>query len=403
MANLNTNAGWSLKQIEETKKTVKTALDIPAFSKAPTRRLNAALEWVSALEEDDTSVGRLQRYIYIMSVLVHHERHGGLTSAEVEKLVNLAYSILQAHGIKPRSSRAASLYGDVHLIRSQIYRKDGNSWKAAWEQQVALLLSGKSQAGGGLQNFIMGNRYLRLGDSGLAARMYEQSIKETLPFAQLGQARFGLLQCNWLSGQTLDLDLMKTHESWPEDVLNEFAWHRLLRQCLLSQDFFPMLAQIKKSGRFYEATYIIEACLWCLAIENRSFIDRLPKLESMRRNKNLQPQRLNLWYEAARTLQQCYDYQIPLDIRLRSLSAVIDKRKELLSIDKELLLLAAATRWLARCKASSVALLMFSEYRALCFRLSSGKSQDALNVLADMRERNWMTNAVSWVDSQSST
>lgn len=395
MTSLKTNSGWSLKQIEATKKEVKSALDRQNFSQAPTLRLNAALEEVAILGENDTSEGRLQRYIYIMSALVHHERHGGLTNNEVEKLVNLAYSILQAHGIKPRSSRAASLYGDVHLIRSQIYRKEGNSWKAAWEQQLALLLSGKSHSADGLQNLIMGNRYLRLGDPILASQMYERSIKETPIPAQYGRARFGLLQCNWLSGQAFDVALTKIESSWPEDVITEFAWHDLVRRCLLDQDFNPMMLEIKKSGHFYDATYIIEACLWCLAIENRSYIDRLPKLESMRRNKNLQPQRLNLWYDAARTLQQCYDYQIPLDIRLRSLSAVIDKRKELLSIDKELLLLAAATRWLARCKASSVALLVYSEYRALSFRLSGGISQDALNVLADMKERDWMTHAIN--------
>jgi hypothetical protein len=99
--------------------------------------------------------------------------------------------------------------------------------------------------------------------------------------------------------------------------------------------------------------------------------------------------RLGRWY------LQCYDYQIPLDIRLRSLSAGIDKRKELISIDKELLLLAAATRWLARSKASSVALLFFSEYRALSLRLSGGVSQDALNILGDMREREWMNALIS--------
>jgi hypothetical protein len=391
MTKSKVSSGWSLIQIEATKKAVKSALDRDELSNAPTLRLNAALEEIAVLVEDDTPTGRLQRYIYIMSALVHHERHGGLSNTEIDKLVNLAYSILQAHGIRPRSSRAASLYGDLHLIRSQIYRKEGNSWKAAWEQQVALLLTGKSNStADGLQNFIMGNRYLRLGDSVLAARMYEQSIKETLSLSQLGRARFGLLQCNWLSGQAFHVELARTEESWPADVISEFSWHALVRRCLTSQDFSPMLSETKKTGHFYDATYIIEACFWCLAIENRSYIDRLPKLESMRRNKNLQPQRLNLWYEAARTLQQCYDYQIPLDIRLRTLSAVIDKRKELISIDKELLLLAAATRWLARSKVSSVALLVFSEYRALSLRLSGGKCQDALNILCDMRERDWM-------------
>ncbi len=382
---------WSLKQIEDTKKAVKSKLDKTEWARAPALRLNAVLDAINALEDDDSSNGRLHRYIYIMSALVHHERHGGLSHSEVEKLVHLAYLILKAHGIKPRSSRAASLYGDVHLIRSQIYRKEGNSWKAAWEQQVALLLTNNAASvDGGFQNFVMGNRYLRLGDSSLAAQMYQKSIGEQLPLTQLGRARFGLLQCNWLSGNHIEPELTDTDESWPSEVLEEFAWHRLLRQCLSNHDFSPMLVQIKKSGSFYDATYIIEACFWCLAIENRSLIERLPKLDSMRRNKSLQPQRLNLWYEAGRILQQCYDYQIPLDIRLRSLSTVLDRRKELLSIDKELLLLAASTRWLARCKASSVALLVYCEYRSLSFRLSGGKSSDVLNVLADMKGRNWM-------------
>src|SRR5690606_16560517 len=109
---------------------------------SPVARLHVALGIVRELEDDATSIGGLRRYIAIIYALVYHERSGGLSEKEVDGLVDLASALLRVHGIKPKKSKLASLFGDIHLIRSQILRNEGRPWDSAWEQQKALYLAG---------------------------------------------------------------------------------------------------------------------------------------------------------------------------------------------------------------------------------------------------------------------
>ena len=89
-----------------------------------------------------------------------------------------------------------------------------------------------------------------------------------------------------------------------------------------------MLKAVRTGGPHHVATYIIEACFWALSLESRAFLERLPRLGSMRRNKTIKPQRLGLWFEAAEALQDGYDHGIPLPFRLKAVSRVLDERAE---------------------------------------------------------------------------
>ncbi len=385
--------GWTQKQVDAEKAKIKKELDRAASSPGAPSRLESALTRLTALAEDDTPRGRLRRYIFAMSALVQHERGGGLSSREIDELVTLAYAILQAQGVRPRASRLASLFGDIHLIRSQIFRKQGEPWRAAWEQQVALQLAGEFPSGGlGFQLLAAGNRALRLGHARLALSQFAEGLEGGLPEAAESRCQLARLHAAWLAGDAQTLaTAVAAGAALPlaDDVKAEFAWNLLARGAAATGELAPLLSATRRGGTHAEATYVVEACYWGLAVESRSFVERLPRLGSMRRNKTLKPQRLGLWYEAGVVLQDCYDHDVPLTFRLRALSEVIERRQELLTVDKELLLLAAATRWLARSKAASLALLVLSEYRALSQRLSDGAAADALGVLKDLEVRSW--------------
>ena len=392
---LTTSIGWDLQFIDEQKRLVKQDLDAHADPTEAHSRLELIFERLGSLADDDSDVGRLRRYIYAMSALVHHERVGGLSNRDVTRLVELAYAILQAQGVRPRASRLAALYGDIHLIKSQIERKAGYPWRAAWEQQVALQLAGDLPSGGlGFQRLGMGNRALRLGHAQLALRHFTEAEAAGLDDGPRARCWLGRMHALWLGGQSEEAGAMAARivaaTRIPDDIRREVGWFELIVQFQQTGDLAPMLKAIRHGGAYYEGTYIIETCLWAYAIESRGFLDRLPRLASIRRNKKLLPQRLGAWYDSGLRLQECYDHDLPLPLRLRGLSQTLEERDRLLTIDKEALILAAATRWLARSKSHDLALLVFSEYRALCQRLSNGKTSDCLQVLRDMEGRAWL-------------
>src|SRR5262249_46003728 len=128
---------WTQKLVTACQSEVRAELVQIQESKGVHARLQAALRAIADLDADDTGQGRLRRYVYVMSALVHHERHGGLTPAQINRLVDLGYAILQAQGVVLGSKHLGSLYGDLHLIKSQILRLEGASWPAAWEQEMA--------------------------------------------------------------------------------------------------------------------------------------------------------------------------------------------------------------------------------------------------------------------------
>lgn len=390
--------GWDQQLVRSTKAHIKHKLDAESAPEYGRSRLQVIKHQLAELQADDSDEGRLKRYVLVMSALVEHERQGGLSASEVEQLVGLAYGILQVQGVKPRLSRLAALYGDIHLIKSQIERKNGEPWQAAWEQQLALQLAGDFPSGGlGFQLMAMGNRSLRLGHAALAEQHFHGALQQDLTADYRTRCQLGLVHALWLSGSGTAADNLAQEilaaEPQGSPVAEEITWYQLVRSCQNSLDLTPLLGAVRPRKSLHQATYIIETCLYGLCVESRAFLTRLPRLGSLARNKNLKPQRLGLWYSSSKLLQDCYDHAVPLPLRLRGLSRALEDRTKLLTVDKELLVLAAATRWLARIKAHEPAMLVLAEYQALSQRLSQGQSTDALGLLHDLTARPWVKTA----------
>ena len=100
------------------------------------------------LQGDLSLSGRLKNYIFIMNTLIQHENLGGLESTQVWKLLEIGRMVLHLSGVKPISSKIAYLHGELSLVTSQIMRKDGDHFLAAWQQQLSKHLSGARPPGG---------------------------------------------------------------------------------------------------------------------------------------------------------------------------------------------------------------------------------------------------------------
>src|SRR5690606_8947015 len=139
-------------------------------------RLHRAMQRAAALETQPDARSQLTRFVLVMSTLVQHARYGGLTNTQVRRGAALASTILETLGIKPGTSQLSFLYGELHLVLSQIYRKDGAHWHAAWQQYEAMSKAKKSLPGGeAFQSLASANRAMRLGHARLALLHYERA------------------------------------------------------------------------------------------------------------------------------------------------------------------------------------------------------------------------------------
>lgn len=382
---------WTEDEIVAEKSAIKKELDALSDPKDPEKRLNAALEGVSKLEHDTSPLGFLRRYVYIMSALVHHEAHGGLQPRDIERLVDLAYAILQIRKIVPRSTVLASLYGDLHLIRSQIYRRLGNAWRAAWEQETAMQLAGRFPSGGqAFQRLVMANRLMRLGHGHVAIGMYRAAEALDLAPKHRQRNRLELIVALWLNNQgKAARDLL--HESIADPVFgaikDNLDWQKLVFEFYDSGDLRPLIRETRKGERFFNAAFVIETCLLGLSAKSRTFLDRVPKLASLARNKDLQPRKQGAWFEAVSALQNCYDTSISMPLRMKQLGTMLEARWEFLGIDQELLFLGAALRWAIRARATHLIVLLWGEYSSLSLRLTGGATKDVLILFAEEREK----------------
>ena len=147
-----------------------------------------------------------------------------------------------------------------------------------------------------------------------------------------------------------------------------------------------MISATQRGGSHFSSSYLIETALWAMGMASRQWLERMPRLSSLARNTTLNLRAAGRAYQCARVLQDGYDFEIPLAIRLNALGNELAEAHSLVAIDKELLVWAAAARWLARSKAVGLADLAWRQYGELSRRLTSGRSDDSLGIKGNSSE-----------------
>ncbi len=374
---------WTKNQIDEIKSDVRKDL---AKEDCEVRRLKAIHEHLLSLESDNTSEGQLKRLVYVMSSLVHHEKYGGLEPSQVNRLAEIAHVILRVRGIEPIKSTLSFLYGDLHLVLSQIRRKEGEHWLATWEQQLAHFLSKRSPSGGeGFQALAMGNRALRLGHISLALEQYENAEKSSLPSVSFEKARMGRIKALRISGLIDDSERLA--EGTAREVINltegtirELEWEAFCRGIQRGESPGSMVQSVKKNERHYLGSYLLEANLWARCFENKCWLNFLPTMRTLSRDKELSIQDSGSLYHVIRQLELFEDNDTPFAVRLQKLGALLSRTNKFLRIDLEVLFWAATAKLLARENVTGLSGLVLREYQALSMRLSWGKSDDVLGL-----------------------
>ncbi len=376
---------WSESRINQEKKSIKDELEALPLKE----RLPYILKLASVSAQSTEPEAQVRRFIYSISALLHHEKYGGLSTSQVWGLAQVTQTILQTNRIRPVSSKLCFLYGEIHLALSHIFRKEGKHDEATWEQLLSEHLSRSRQIGGpSFSSFLKALRFMRLGDASSALREYERA-ENVEPHSQFFErSRIGRIRALRLSGKIEDASKL-IHETrklfrgnTPE--AQELEWEMICVEFQKNGNPVPFFATTRPKSSHYQAVYVVEAFFWAHSIECRAWERNFSKISSLLKNKTLKISNLGFFHHCALDLEKCYDTDVPLLTRLEIASKCLAKRSKLLAIDRELLLLAAMTRWLMRSKALDLAEVTLNNYRALSLRLSSGKKEDALGVLGNV-------------------
>lgn len=385
---------WNINKIEQARRVVGDLLDNIYKNEGEKARLVAIMRGIHENEGSYSSESLLYLFLFIVSALSHQTRFGGLASSQITKLINLAYSILQLQGIQPETSSLGFLYGELHLVVSQIDRISSHHWDAAWGQQLSFQLSRKNPSGGeSFQAISKGIYALRMGHALRAVHEFEKADVRDNSIENFEKARIGRIRAYRLSGQyeaSLSLiSVTKKDSKAGKGVLEKLDWEEYCLEASKSGDLTNMMASVQRKGSHYKAKYIVEAFFWAHAVSKREWIKRLPKMTTIARKKELGANDLGFFFKAALQLEKCYDAQIPFVMRVKSVGQLLGHVDQFASIDMSLLFYLAVARWLARNRSPDLAAIALWEYRGLSHKLSDGVLEDILSLGSDLFVRDW--------------
>lgn len=349
------------------------------------RRLTRALTQIGELARATDASSQLRRFLYVMSALVLHQRIGGLSQRQVRELGELGYTILQLCGVKPQTSRLAGLHGELGVVLGQISRQRGDHWYAAWAHASAIQLSGASPPGGASFSALgSADRALRLGAVALALNGYKQVLEDPgAPDPRREKAFLGQLKALRLSGDFL---AAKTAASDAQAVVHtpqsvkELAWEMACLAVCMTGDLGAFSQLISKGSSHFAATYAIEAWLWCHASGAQTDRSLSTVRYMMRKKSGLTINRRDRVWHCALAIESAGDTAAPLPFRLYHLGHALLDAPRIQTVDKEMLVWAAAARTLGALGVAMQADLAWDRYRQWNLVLSAGKVHDAFGI-----------------------
>ncbi len=381
---------WRRENIDHEKKVIKRVLDSFSDPKDKGARLNLILKRLNDCMDSSDPEGQLRRFIYIMSALSHHLQFDGLTKSQVKNLSSLAVAILRSAGIQPSISKLAYLYGELHLILSQIYSKGGDQWEATWQQQLAIYLSAREMVDKGLQLLAAGIRMLRIGQVRLAETTLQEAENSGLSPQFLVRARLERLKALRLEGRMTEATQLAEGTQVVEEITDEerreLDWELKCQHVQKTAEINHLVIAVLKGKSHHFPSYIMEAFLWTRAVASREWIRRFPKFKKLAGESRVLGRANDAFSQIVRTFEAAYDYDVPYSHRLERVGKALSLISFLNSIDKELLVWACAVRWLARARFPQTTELVLNQYQALSLKVSWGKSTDVLCVLRDLEK-----------------
>jgi len=376
---------WSKPNIDKEKAAIRKRIDAcPGGSREKLRYLLGEVK-----EHLETSHPKQQLSLFLLVVftLAHHLRYGGLSLKDITGLERLGDTLLRLKGIESSRSRIGFLYGDLHMLLSQIYWKEGHQWDACWEQLLAKTQegSGGKQSAGSV--LALANRAFRLGQATNALAWFGKASELGLDGTWANQAALKRLMIYRLQQRYEEAELLEkamlagTHLTALEK--REVIWERLSRQAQLDGDVAPLIHAVRKKGQHHEHEFACEAFLWSRTVSSTQWLKRFPKFRSLVYSSQVKSPKGDPLAATVAVIEQCYDSSVSILRRLRDLGELLGNTSQLINVNHELLFRAAAQRWLIRANARDARDLVRGEYESLCLKITAGATEDILGAFTE--------------------
>ncbi len=397
---VGSKSNWPDLQIQETRKRIKSELDAIEAKDGTDARPAHILKQLNSLDLTSSEQRRLDGFVYMMSALVHHSRHRGLNSAQINRLHQDALQLLKLQKLDAETPRHGVLYGDLHAVLSLIYRTEGSQWAAAWQQQLAARLSkNHPDRPRAYRSLGIGLRAARLGHVAFAMSHLAVAESEHDNIREKMKARLARIKCLRLAGRRDEARNNIAEALKQPDIIDderqELQWENAVLRAIEDNEFSELWRMTQKSKSHFRREYVIEARLWIHAQSSSKLQGKLTKLATLRSDKSLQPYRAGELYRALTAIETCYDNEFALEHRLNELGEAFERHPILVSLDLELLFFAASARWLCRIGMYELAALILAEYSAKSRSMSGGQCDDALGLLADLQGKPWFADGIS--------
>ncbi len=376
---------WSSRSIESEKAEIRAWVEtLPKEAKG---RMQALLKEVRHISKESGPRVPLRHFLLIVFTLAHHLRTGLLSEKEVHSLGYMGDALLRIQGVEPGKSRVAFLFGDLHLMLSQIFWKSGRQWDAAWEQFLATTQGGTSpQSGAGTPFLAMANRAFRLGQTGTALDWLTEADSLGLDAGLSAQADLKRLMIHRLrrdfpAAEALSGEL-SARPGLSNDEKREIEWERLCRGAESGEDIGELLNSVRRGKSHHEAEYAMEAFLWSRAVAPKRWIEQYPTFRKLVYSSAIEPKSKDPLFAAVQSIEACYDASVSLGRRLRDLGEALSQVSKLVNVGHEVLVWAAALRWVTRVNLKQARRLVEEEYASLSRKLTGGKHADALGLFS---------------------
>ena len=375
---------WSKPAIDKERTKIRAWLDSLALP--PKEKLRLLLGELKAGLESADPKQQMRLFLLCVFALVHHLRHLGLSPKDIRWIAKLGDTLLRVRGIESSRSRVSFLYGDFHLMLSQIYWRQGKQWDAAWEQ----LLAKVQETSGGqvsVANLLaLANRALRMGQATHALHWLDKAEILGLEGPLKNQADLKRLMIYRLQNLPVEADrfeqFIADRSGWSAEERREIAWEKLTRQAQREGNVQPLLLAVQRRGDHHENEFAMEAFLWSRSVASLRWMKQYPSFRKLVYSGKIQVNKKSPLFRAVNIIEQCYDPGLNMLTRLRDLGALLGDCPKLINVNQELLIRAAALRWLIRVNAPDAARLVKAEYESLSRKLTDGHSDDVLSAFA---------------------
>jgi hypothetical protein len=333
----------------------------------------------------------LQVVVWALHALFNVARVGSMSTQEIATLNRIATLNLKAVQPCLDSSEMRALRRDLALATSQVHRRFGDGWTAAWELVRVRRMVAGSNIEPGVHELGLARQLFRLGMVPAAHAICQDLVKVDLELKQAIQLRLLMLQISRISGDAegmlLLADQWKTEEPFQSvfaspsnhlDVVQEWDWHLACASFVLNRDLMPILKMVGFGGSHCTASYIIEAFLWATSFDVRMRRTKVRKMRGLIKDTALGAAREGALYKCAVALENAMEQELDVETRAEFVWESVTETSKLQSVEQELLVLACGSRILRSLHLPDAALLIRARYESLCRSITDGARLDTL-------------------------